>query len=55
MLVDPEVEAVALALVVCSEGALEPHAHARVVQLDHLVGEIQGRYRCSSSTWRVRG
>ena len=30
-------EAVASALVVRTEGALEPHAHARVVQLDHLV------------------
>eukprot|EP00321_Phaeocystis_globosa_P007412 CAMPEP_0118815692 /NCGR_PEP_ID=MMETSP1162-20130426/4345_1 /TAXON_ID=33656 /ORGANISM="Phaeocystis Sp, Strain CCMP2710" /LENGTH=254 /DNA_ID=CAMNT_0006745677 /DNA_START=104 /DNA_END=866 /DNA_ORIENTATION=- len=36
VLVDPEVEAVALALVVRAEGALEPHAHAGVVQLDHL-------------------
>eukprot|EP00964_Phaeocystis_antarctica_P022880 scaffold12776_cov63-Phaeocystis_antarctica.AAC.2 len=36
VLVDPEVEAVALALVVRAEGPLEPHRHAWVVQLDHL-------------------
>eukprot|EP00964_Phaeocystis_antarctica_P114026 scaffold78004_cov60-Phaeocystis_antarctica.AAC.2 len=36
VLVDPEVEAVTLALVVRAESLLEPHRHAWVVQLDHL-------------------